>query len=108
MTPSPDLEHDAALYVGGPLRGTTVPRPDAGWDPYRTDTGAPMSRGQGDPLTTRAVKRGAPGPLRHYKLLVHDDQTFYVHLTGYKAFRVTEVDHELRQALIVEANGEGD
>ncbi len=105
MIYSTDPEHDAALYVGGPLRGTIVPRPDAGWEPYRTEAGAPMSRDQGDQLTTRAVKRGAVGPLRHYKLLVHDDQTFYVHLSGYKVFRDSDADLRVRQELITGANG---
>lgn len=108
MDDSVEPDHDAALYVGGPLRGTTVPRPNAGWEPYRTDTGAPMSRDQGDQLTARAVKRVNTGPLRHYKLLIHDDQTFYVHLPGYKTFRDTDTDLRVRTALIDSVNGNGE
>ena len=82
MNDSLEPNHDAALYVGGPLRGTTVPRPNTGREPYRTDAAAPMNRDQGDQLTARAVTPGTHAAPRHYKLLVHDDQTFYVHLPG--------------------------
>jgi hypothetical protein len=98
--------HPTALYLGGPLAGTTCSRAaDEAWSDYRDEAGVAMDSVKGDEYLALVEKKATTGNAvarhlaRAYKLLECPKATYYVEMRDYKLLKRAVGDPPVFSAL---------